>query len=613
MSTLPAPGSFGAELTASSVGFRVFAPSAISVWVVIYDNPTGPAGRREFSLLHHSPGLWETVLFGDWEAKFYLFRFAGPGHDDTAEVIDPWAVNTVDSSRRARLTDLRQTDPRSWAHGKAGPVLASPTDAVIYELHVRDFTISPTSGVSRRGGYLGWCEERTTLPGRPDIRTALDHLSELGVTHVQLMPIQDFDGDEQTPSYFWGYMTAAPFSPEGVFATDPMSDARCRELKQLIQALHLRGIGVILDVVLNHAGLGAPFDAHAPGYYFRHWPDGSLSNGSGCGNDFRTESEQGRRYITENLKFWVREYGVDGFRFDLMALFDRETLLAAERELRALNPHLLLYGEPWAAGPSPMDGVPMNKLALAGTSFGAFNDDFRHALKGPLDGTEPGFIQRGWNRDAVRDGLLGQPSWAPEPSQAIQYLTCHDNLCLYDRLALSFPATDDVSRRRAAALGYFLILLSQGVSFLHGGDEFFRTKNGDQNSYQSSDPINNIDWSRKATHFELSDHVRQLIALRRSHPLFRLRSREEVRARCRFHDHPWWDVIALEIDGTGLAGESWRRALVLVNGSPDQNCLFTIPPGNWTLAFGSADLTASTCTVAFQSGVVLAETAQKAP
>jgi pullulanase len=321
-------------------------------------------------------------------------------------VIDLWAVNAVDSARRARLTDLRRTNPPGWERGRIGPALASPVDAVICELHVRDLTISGSSGVKRRGGYLGWCESGTTLPGRPDIHTALEHLVELGVTHVQLMPVQDFDGDDLQHVYSWGYMPAAHFSPEGTFASDPMGDGRCREIKHLIQSLHLRGIGVILDVVHNHAGKTAPFDAHAPGYYFRHWPDGTRSDGSGCGNEFRSESEQGRRFIIENLKFWVREYGIDGFRFDLMALIDRETILQAERELRALKPDVLLYGEPWAAGPSPIDGAGMDKSAFWGSGCGGFNDDFRNAIKGLPDGPQPGFIQAGWNRDAVRRGLL---------------------------------------------------------------------------------------------------------------------------------------------------------------------------------------------------------------
>ena len=472
---------------------------------------------------------------------------------------------------------------------------------------MRDLTISATSGVARRGIYLGWCEAGTTLPGSGSIVTAVDHLVELGVTHVQLMPVQDFDGEDVPHRYSWGYMPSALFSPEGMFATDPMGDARVRELKQLIQALHLRGLGVVLDVVLNHAGRTASFDAVAPGYYFRHWPDGSRANGSGCGNEFRSESEQGRRFIIECLKFWVREYGVDGFRFDLMALLDRETMRRAGEELRAVRPDILLYGEPWAAEASPIDGQGMDKSALEGTIFGAFNDEFRDALKGSREGPSEGFIQRGWHRDDVLCGLLAQPAWVGHPTQVVQYLTCHDNLCLYDKLVISRPDQPDPARARMAALGYFLVLLAQGVPVLHAGDEFFRTKQGDANSYQSPDSINQIDWRRKGEFSALFRHVRELIALRKAHPLFRLRSREEVAQRCRIHPHPWGDTIVLEISGEGLPNEPWRRALLVVNGSPDTECLFDLPAGEWTTAFGDQSPLHRTLALPFQSAVVLCE------
>lgn len=601
-------GQFGAHVTPQGLGLRVFAPSATGVWGVFYDEPTGPAGRFEVPLGHVGRGVWEAMLPGAWEGRFYALRCAGLDHDERAEVIDPWAVNTVDSARRARLTQLDRTDPPGWGErGRHGPPLASPTDAVICELHVRDLTISSSSGVARRGGYLGWCEAGTTLPGRSDLSTAVDHLVELGVTHVQLMPVQDFDSDDLQHCYFWGYMTAAFFSPEGMFATDPMSDSRVRELKHLIQCLHLRGLGVILDIVPNHFGRTATFDAVAPNYYVRHWPDGSRSNGSGCGNDFRSESEQGRRFIIECLKFWVREYGVDGFRIDLMALLDRDTMIQAESELRALRPDLLLYGEPWAAGLSPIEGVPMDKAALPGTGWGAFNDDFRNAVKGPPDGDGPGFIQRGWNEQGVKVGLLAQPAWGVNPTQVIQYLTCHDNLCLYDKLVLSRPEADDAVRERMARLGYTLLLLAQGVPMLHGGDEFFRTKGGDPNSYQSTDAINKIDWRRKVQFGPLFEHVRTLIALRRAHPLFRLRRASEVAVRSRFHPHPWWDTIVLELNGTGLSGETWHRALLVVNGSPDTDCVFDLPDGAWVTALGESSPQHGRLLVAHQSAMLLAE------
>ena len=589
------------------LGVRVFAPSATAAWVIFYDEATGLAGRFEVPLVHVGSGTWELMLTGVWAGKFYTLRFSGVGHDERLEVVDPWAVNTVDSARRARLTVLGSTDPAGWERGKVGPFLASATDAVICELHVRDLTMSATSGVSRRGGYLGWCEQGTTLAGCSEVATAVDHLVELGVTHVQLMPVQDFDSDDIEHCYFWGYMTASFFSPEGMFATDPMTEARVRELKHLIQSLHLRGLGVILDIVPNHFGRTASFDAVAPDYYVRHWPDGGRSNGSGCGNDFRSESDQGRRFIIECLKFWVREYGVDGFRFDLMALLDRETMVQAEAELRVLRPDILLYGEPWAAASTAMEGVAMDKPALAGTGYGAFNDDFRNAMKGPPDGGEPGFIQAGWHCHGVKLGLLGQPDWAPHPVQVVQYMTCHDNLCLYDKLVVSRPAAGDAAYERMARLGYTLLLVSQGVPFLHGGDEFFRTKRGDANSYRSSDAINQIDWRRKLEFRGLYEHVRRLIALRKAHPLFRLRTAEEVKARCQWHPHAWWDTIVLEIDGRGLAGETWKRALIIFNGSPDTDGVFELPAGDWASVLSGGMPQADGVMVPHQTALIFAE------
>ena len=589
------------------LGVRVFAPSATAAWVIFYDEATGLAGRFEVPLVHVGSGTWELMLTGVWAGKFYTLRFSGVGHDERLEVVDPWAVNTVDSARRARLTVLGSTDPAGWERGKVGPFLASATDAVICELHVRDLTMSATSGVSRRGGYLGWCEQGTTLAGCSEVATAVDHLVELGVTHVQLMPVQDFDSDDIEHCYFWGYMTASFFSPEGLFATDPMTEARVRELKHLIQSLHLRGLGVILDIVPNHFGRTASFDAVAPDYYVRHWPDGGRSNGSGCGNDFRSESDQGRRFIIECLKFWVREYGVDGFRFDLMALLDRETMVQAEAELRVLRPDILLYGEPWAAASTAMEGVAMDKPALAGTGYGAFNDDFRNAMKGPPDGGEPGFIQAGWHCHGVKLGLLGQPDWAPHPVQVVQYMTCHDNLCLYDKLVVSRPAAGDAAYERMARLGYTLLLVSQGVPFLHGGDEFFRTKRGDANSYRSSDAINQIDWRRKLEFRGLYEHVRRLIALRKAHPLFRLRTAEEVKARCQWHPHAWWDTIVLEIDGRGLAGETWKRALIIFNGSPDTDGVFELPAGDWASVLSGGMPQADGVMVPHQTALIFAE------
>lgn len=291
-------------------------------------------------------GIWEQAVTGDLAGKFYMLLPTGPGLSGV-QTLDPYATNTVNSSSRARITPPTPAPPPLFRRPEA------PEDMVICELHVRDLTMDPNSGVGARGLYLGWTEPNTRLIGYPDIKTGVDHLAELGVTDVQIMPVQDFANDEAARIYNWGYITTAFFSPEGMYASNISDDSRVRELKALIAALHARGIGVIMDVVYNHTSESAPFADIAPNYYYRRLADGSLANGSGCGNEFCSEAPMARKYIIDSLKYWVREYGVDGFRFDLMALIDRDTMTQIVNELHAINPSIAIYGEPWTGGDSP--------------------------------------------------------------------------------------------------------------------------------------------------------------------------------------------------------------------------------------------------------------------
>jgi pullulanase len=514
-------------------------------------------------------------VIGNLRGKFYTCLLEGPGLDPKREVLDPYASNAVASSTRGRITEM-PPPPRP------GPPLAAPTDAVIYEMHVRDFTIDPNSGVQHNGLYLGWTEARTHLPNDERIETALDHLSELGVTHVELLPMQDFDNDESAGDYNWGYTTNAFFSPEGMFATNPNDDSRVREFKQLVNALHARGIGVIMDVVYNHTSGNAPFFFIAPQYYYRHLPGGSLANGSGCGNEFRSEAPMVRRLIIDSLKFWVNEYGIDGFRIDLMALIDQATMRQVERELRAIKPGLLLYGEPWKAGDSPLrDGTDKEAMHKV-QPIGAFNDDFRNALKGYPDGDGPGWIQDGSKRDALKAAMLGT-AWLASPAQSINYMTCHDNLVLWDKLEASMPDASEQLREETMKLGYLALFTSQGVPFIQGGEEFARSKGGNNNSYNAPDSVNQVDWELKATHLDLFHFVRDLIALRRAHPIFRLRTGEQVASRVRFTDSPNEKLLIFTINGAGIPGETWGRACIILN-SASEPVEVTPPGGSWSLA-----------------------------
>ena len=564
----------GAVYTPQATAFRLFAPGAKAVSVVLYDAATGTQGRVEYPLKGQND-FWEENVAGDLRGKFYVYRLDGPGLDPKREVLDPYAVNAVASSTRGRLTEL--TPPPT----RPGPRVTSATDLVVYEMHVRDFTFAPSSNVQHRGLYLGFTEPDTHLDGDPQIRTALDHLTELGVTHVELLPVQDFANDESNPHFNWGYITMAFFSPEGMYATNPNDDSRVREFKALVDALHARGLGVIMDVVYNHTGGDAPFQSIAPGYYYRHRPDGGLSNGSGCGNEWSSEMPMARRLILDSLKFWTREYGIDGYRFDLMALLDQDTMRQAERELRAINPNIVLFGEPWTGGDSPLENKT-DKGVFHQVPVGAFNDDFRNALKGSPDGHDPGFIQDGSKRDALENAMRVS-DWFATPAQSINYMTCHDNLVLWDKLKASMPNADDHELIETMKLGYLALLTSQGVPYMHGGEEFGRTKGGNNNSYDAPDSVNAVDWSLKRKHFDLFTYVRDAIAMRKAHPVFRLRSRQQIEPRLRFVDTPD-KVLMYTLDASGVPGEGWQRVCVVLN-SDNKAADITLPEGGWSVAF----------------------------
>jgi len=584
------PDFLGLRWTPDHSTFRVFAPTAQSVTLHLFPTFDAQTSEQHFALEKEEEGIWEVRVPGNLEGKFYAYRLTGPKLNPNNWAVDLYATNTVRSGTRARITDLAKTNPPRWEELKKGPELKSPVDAVIYEMHVRDFTAHPNSGVSQQKGYLGWTESGTRLPSNPTITTALDHLEEIGVTHVHLLPIHDFANDETSDQYNWGYMTNHFFSPEGMYASNIDDDSRIRELKALIAALHERGIGVILDVVYNHTGNQADYNKFAPDYYYRFNPDGSYANGSACGNDFRTESPMGRRLIVDSVKFWAEEYGVDGFRFDLMALMDTGTMRAIERELFDINPNIILYGEPWTSGPTPMQGTPLDKNNLDTTSIGAFNDDFRNALKGFPDGDGPGFIQgvRGF-LPGVLQGIRARVPWIPFPAQSINYMTSHDNLVLYDKIELSRPDASQRERIDMMHLGYFLLFTTQGVPFIHGGEEFARTKEGNHNSYNAPDSINRVDWSLKEKHNELYQDVKELIAVRKAHPLFRLRSPRVIGERLKVHRaDPEGLELMWKIDGTGLAGESWSRALMVANAS-DDDVTFDLPEGTWQIGFQSTE------------------------
>ncbi|MEI8342827.1 MAG: type I pullulanase, partial [Verrucomicrobiota bacterium] len=554
----------GANYTPESTTFRLFAPTAKTVNLVLYDEASGDAGRRVLPLHRAGKGLWEETVPGDLKGKCYVYTLDGPGLAPDREVVDLSAINTVNSTKRARITNLAETNPPGWEQTHNGPRTASLTDMVIYEMNVRDFTISPTSGAKNRGLYPGFAEPGTRLPNDASIKTGLDHLVELGVTHVQIMPVQDFNNDETAGGYNWGYNPMIYNSPEGIFSTNVNDDSRIRELKQLIAALHARGIGVIMDVAYNHTATAAPFDRTVPKYYYRLLPDGTYSNGSGCGNEIRSESPMGGKFIRDSMKYWVKEYGVDGFRLDLMALTDLHTMKEASTELAAINPSVAIYGEAWTGGDSTLVDMTTKK-SMTGTKLAAFCDDYRNALKGSPRGDDPGFIQNGSLRDKLQAGIEGSwRIWGDGPAQVLNYMTCHDDLVLYDKLKKSMPGATETDIKDAMKLGYLVLYTSQGIPYLHGGEEFARTKGGNDNSYESPDSVNQVDWSLKRKNYDLFNYTRGLIALRKGHPVFRLRTKEEVSTRLKFVVTADPKTLMYTLDGTGIPGETWKEVCVLL-------------------------------------------------
>jgi len=577
----------GASWMPEATTFRVFAPTAAEVQVVIADSPESDDNRSAHDMQLRSSGIWEVTVPGHFEGKHYAYVLAGPGFDPAREIVDIYATCTQGRSSRSLIADLLETDPPGFRNHQL-PQLAHPTDAIIYEMHVRDFAIAADSGVRHKGKYLGLTESGTHLPGDASVCTGLEHLCELGVTHVQLMPVQDFDNDEaDNDPYNWGYMPSHLNSPDGWYATSRDGPARIIELKRAIQAFHERGLGVILDVVYNHTSPCASFEHLVPDYYYRMTCHGRLANGSGCGNEFRSESPMARRFLLDSLKYWVREYRVDGFRFDLMGLIDRQTMLRIKAELEAIRPGILIYGEPWAAAPTPLRPLT-DRWRLQNTGIGAFNDCIRNAIKGDVNGTRPGFIQTGDHVEDLRHGLEGSIHVnTMNPAETVNYFECHDNLTAWDKLALSVPRETDETRRRMMRCAALILFCSQGVSYMHSGQEFCRSKRGSHNSYNLPDEINRIDWSLKKTCADVWAYHRGMIAIRKQHPILRLRTRQEIERRVSFDDSPHPKCIVCHLDGSGLDGEPANEMLLLLNGHHEA-VEFRLPPGKWSVLADAA-------------------------
>lgn len=586
----------GLNYTPECSVFRLWAPTSQEAQLVLYDSWQGEASAV-MPMTRDIGGTWILTLKGDLEGKFYTYRVWI--EDKWNEAVDPYARAVGVNGDRGAILDLRKTDPSRWTEDK--PPLYDPVDAVIYELHLRDVSIHPASGIRQKGGFAGFAESGTRGPG--GIPTGLDHIAGLGVTHVQLLPLSDYatESVDETklgePHYNWGYDPKNYNVPDGSYATDPfVPGVRIKELKRLIQTLHDRGLRVVMDVVYNHVydGYRANFTKLVPGYYLRYKADGTLSNGSGCGNDCATERKMMSRFIADSVLYWAREYHIDGFRFDLMGLIDIGTMTEIRQRLDELDPSILTIGEGWVMD---TELAPERRANQHNSSrmprIGQFNDGFRDAVKGSIFlHDRKGFISGGSGSESgVRAGVAGGIAYGPgigqfaqEPQQCVNYVECHDNHTLWDKLLLSTEGSGDEERRSMHRLASAMVLTSQGIPLLHAGQEFMRTKHGVENSYNSPVEINWLDWERCAERQDDVAYIQKLIALRREHPAFRLRSAGEIRASLVFEQSPGGTVAFTLRNHAG--GDSASHIYVVYKASKEETPLTLPKLGDWEPLFG---------------------------
>lgn len=570
----------GSRWTQAKTTFKVWSPVASQVSLALFPSATGPV-RATVPMRRGSAGVWYVTVPSDLHGWYYQYHLTSYGQKRVAADVYGYAAS-ADSSRSV-VTDLAKTNPPGWP----APRLfqgRSHTDAVLYEAHVRDFTIDPSSGVKAewRGKYLGVSQEGTRVPGT-DIPTGVDYLRGLGVTHLHLLPFQDFN-PAHSDVYNWGYETTLFNVPEEQYAVnkaDPF--ARIREVKQMVMGLQRSGIGVVLDVVYNHSvpseGPGSAFWELVPYFYFRTNDRGDVLNESGVGNALHDERPMVRKFIAESLEFWAREYRLDGFRFDLIGMFTRDSNIAFAKAIRKHNPWAVIYGEPWTGGGPTRFG----KGAQRGTGVAVFNDRFRGAFRGELDGTAPGFAMGGGlDRAAMERALMGSVTdFADGPGESVNYVSAHDNFTFWDRVARSLPAADHATRERCVRLAHAGVLLAQGVPFIEGGVQLGRTKGMNNNSYNAGDAANKYDWLRAADYQDTHRYFKGLIALRRSNPAFRLRTKDEILKSMRFvpEAETPQGAIAFHLDPAPLQAP-WPETFVALNGA-NASARIKLPEGEW--------------------------------
>ena len=582
--------------------FSVWAPTAEAARVKLYDSASDTLAFATVDMKLRKGGLWKAVVKEDLKGAFYAFQVKHEGEwlEETAGI----AAKAVGvNGWRGAVIDWAETNPEGWAEDKSPEI--KPSDIIVYEMHHRDFSVHQTSGVSNKGKYLALTEQGTKNPD--GLATGIDHLKELGVTYVQLLPSTDFitvnEAHLENNQYNWGYDPFNYNAVEGSYSTDPFNPViRIREFKQMIQSLHAAGFRVILDVVYNHTTDASKtgFERTMPGYFYRMAEDGSFYNGSGCGNETASERAMFRKYMIESLEWWMKEYHIDGFRFDLMAIHDIDTMNEISERLHAIDPSVVIYGEGWAA---MAPAYPAEQIALKVNThmldrIGAFSDNIRDAVRGPLGCENAGFMDGVEGKKAdLMFGIAGgvqHPQvtverWTNNPLQHVSYVSCHDDHCLRDRLEEATKASEK-KRLDMVKLAQTAVYTSQGLPFIFAGEELYRHKQGVKNSYNKPDSINAIDWTYKTRYKDLVDYYAALAAIRHAHPGFCLGDAELVREKLSFIDVDDPCVVAFRIDG--LEGiDSAKSLTVLLNGSKKPAAV-NIPQGQYVVLAqnGQADV-----------------------
>lgn len=591
------------EYSPSETKFTLWAPTAEEVRVLLFDSGSEGSASATLTMEPGEDGTWSTKVAQDLKGKFYTFNVKVKGQwlGDTPGIMAK-AVGV--NGQRAAVIDLRSTDPEGW-NEDVRPPLKDYADIVVYEMHHRDFSLDSVSGIQHKGKYLALTEQGTK--SSLGEKTGIDHLKELGVTHVHLLPSYDYASVDESrldqAQYNWGYDPRNYNVPDGSYSTDPFTpDVRIKEFKQMVQALHRAGIRVVLDVVYNHTynTEESNFERTVPGYFYRQTKDGQWANGSGCGNETASDRAMMRKYMVESVVYWAKEYHIDGFRFDLMGIHDIRTMNEIREALDQVDPSIFMYGEGWAAASPQLDE---GKLAMKANvsrmpRIAVFSDEMRDGLRGSWSNDKEGafLIGQPGHEMSIKFGIAGaiqhpqvaydsvnyskQP-WAQQPTQMISYVSCHDDMCLADRLKATLPDAKPEELAALHKLAETFVFTSQGVPFLFAGDEIMRDKKGVHNSYNSPDSINTIDWKNKTLHRDVFDYVKGLIAMRQAHPAFRLGDAELVRQHLEFLPTDGSNVVAFQLKGQPK-GDSWKNIVVALN-SRTEPAKVKVPNGRYTV------------------------------